>query len=93
MTFTTTTATDALFLSCPDNMAVCPDIDGVARLHRFADDLSCVTTSNDNKLLAAGCSNGRVMLWDTEARENLWEYAHHTGTLYCFSWGNESRVL
>ncbi len=35
--------------------------------------------SNDSKLLAAGANNGRVMLWNAEMRENIWEYSHHTG--------------
>uniref|UniRef100_A0A7S3R5P2 Ion transport domain-containing protein n=1 Tax=Dunaliella tertiolecta TaxID=3047 RepID=A0A7S3R5P2_DUNTE len=48
-------------------------------LRRFADALSCVTTSSDNALIAAGCNNGRVMLWDTKARTNVWEFTHHTG--------------
>lgn len=29
---------------------------------RFADSISSVSMSNDNKLLAAGANNGRVML-------------------------------
>jgi hypothetical protein len=40
--------------------------------------------SNDRKLLVAGANNGRVMLWDAEMRENIWEYSHHTGRWF---WG------
>ncbi|KAL6745453.1 quinon protein alcohol dehydrogenase-like superfamily, partial [Haematococcus lacustris] len=48
-------------------------------IRRFADNISSVVLSNDNKLLAAGCNNGRIMMWDAEMRENVWEYSHHTG--------------
>lgn len=48
-------------------------------IRRFADIVSCVALSSDARLLLAGCNSGRVMLWDTELRENIWEYSHHAG--------------
>jgi len=62
-------------------------------LRRFADDLSCVTTTSDSMLLAAGCSNGRVMLWDTVERENIWEYAHHTGRVEAIAFNTLRSLL
>ncbi len=52
-------------------------------IRRFADTISTVSMSSDNRLLAAGANNGRVMLWDAEQRENIWEYSHHTGRVEC----------
>lgn len=46
---------------------------------RFADTISAVSMSADRKLLAAGCNNGRVMMWDVEQRELMWEHSHHAG--------------
>lgn len=41
--------------------------------------VSCFTLSSDLKVVVLGCNNGRVMLWDMDTRELLWEYSHHTG--------------
>lgn len=40
---------------------------------------SCVTMSADQKLMAAGSNTGRVMMWDIERRELMWEHSMHAG--------------
>jgi WD40 repeat protein len=48
-------------------------------IRRYAETLSCIAMSLDQTLMAAGCNNGRIMMWDVEKRELIWESSLHQG--------------
>lgn len=57
-------------------------------IRRFADTISAIALSPDSRLLLAGTNTGRVMLWDAELRENIWEYSHHAGRVECVAFNS-----
>ncbi|KAG1680624.1 hypothetical protein FOA52_015073 [Chlamydomonas sp. UWO 241] len=57
-------------------------------LRRFADSISCVKMSAGQKLMAAGSNTGRVMMWDVERRELMWEHSIHVGRVESLAFNN-----
>jgi len=54
--------------------------------------LSCLTFSPDSKLVAGGCANGSVQVWDVRGR-SLWTFSGHRGTVMALAFLNDSNTL
>lgn len=64
-------------------------------IEEFLDDgvAQCIAFNRRGTLLAAGCADGQVVIWDTETRGVAQRYKPHSGAVTSVAWSKDGRML
>ena len=85
--FTTRDGKGALTLWEPDGLKRVADLEGTSS------PVVCAAFSPDERVLATGLADGRLVLWDVRARKIAATVSAHQGSTNALSWGRDGRQV